>query len=144
MAPVECIRPTLPPGGLGCCPFSGGGSVVVDFFCVSHYLREFCVGFVLVCITLHPFYFAIILTRKGELVALLLLSFWCLVTVNVLYLFLMVTWVGLQFMTVVFPDHSHLRFKTLSENSGNFVSTDLLFLQEHVYTPVGALIYPAP
>ena len=40
--------------------------------------------------------FAIILTRKRELVALLLLSFGCLVTVNVLWFFLMVPWVGLQ------------------------------------------------
>ena len=38
--------------------------------------------------------FAIILTRKRDLVALLLLSFGCLVTVNVLELFLMVPWVG--------------------------------------------------
>ena len=53
--------------------------------------------------------FAIILTRKGELVALLLLSFGCRVTVNVLYLFLKVPWVGLQFLIVVFPDHTHFK-----------------------------------
>ena len=41
--------------------------------------------------------FAIILTRKRELVALLLLSFGCLVVVNVLWLFLTVPLVGLQF-----------------------------------------------
>ena len=43
------------------------------------------------------FSFTIILTRNRELVAfkLLLLSFGCLVTVNVLYRFLMVPWVGL-------------------------------------------------
>ena len=29
--PVGCI---WPPGGLGCCPFWGGGSVVVDFLFV--------------------------------------------------------------------------------------------------------------
>ena len=51
---------------------------------------------------------AIILTRKKELVALVLLSFGCLVAVNVLFLFLMVPWVGLQFVIVVFPDYSHL------------------------------------
>ena len=49
--------------------------------------------------------FVIILTRKRELVPLLLLSFECLVTVNVLWLFLIVAWVGLQF--VIFPDHTH-------------------------------------
>ena len=53
--------------------------------------------------------FAIILTRKRELVALLklLLSFGCLVTVNVFWLFFMVLWVGLQFVIVVFPDHTY-------------------------------------
>ena len=40
--------------------------------------------------------FEIILKRKRELVALLLLSFRCLVTVNVLWLFLAVPWVRLQ------------------------------------------------
>ena len=39
--------------------------------------------------------FAIVLMRKRELVALLLLSFGCLVTVNVLWLLLAVPWVGL-------------------------------------------------
>ena len=50
--------------------------------------------------------FAIILKRKRELVALLL-SYRCLVTVNVLWLFLTVQWVGLQCVIVVFPDHAH-------------------------------------
>ena len=54
--------------------------------------------------------FAIILRRRRELVALRLLSFGCLVTVNVLWLFLMVPWVGLQFVIVVFSDHTHLNF----------------------------------
>ena len=59
--------------------------------------------------------FAIILTRKRELVALLLLSFGCLVTVNVLWLFLMVAWVCLQCVIVVFPDHTHLLFESLEK-----------------------------
>ena len=54
--------------------------------------------------------FAITLMRKRQLVALLLLSFGCLVTVNVLWLFLAVPWVGLQFVIVVLPDHTHLLF----------------------------------
>ena len=41
--------------------------------------------------------FAIILTRKRELVSLLLLSFVCLVTVNVLW-----PWIGLQCVVVDF------------------------------------------
>ena len=54
--------------------------------------------------------FAIILKRKRKLVGLLLLSYRCIVTINVLLLFLTVPWVGLQCMIVVFPDHTHLRF----------------------------------
>ena len=51
--------------------------------------------------------FAIILTRTRELVALLKLSSWCLVTVNALWFFLAVPWVGLQCVIVFFPDHTH-------------------------------------
>ena len=50
--------------------------------------------------------FAIILKRKRGLVALLLLSYGYLVTVNVQWFFLMMKWVGLEFMIVVFPDHT--------------------------------------
>ena len=52
--------------------------------------------------------FAIILKRKRKLVALLLLYYRCLVTVNVLWLFLTVPRVGLQCVIVVFSDHTHL------------------------------------
>ena len=48
--------------------------------------------------------------RGRELVALLLLSYGCLVTVNVLWLFLAGPWVGLQCVIVVFPNHTHLHF----------------------------------
>ena len=51
---------------------------------------------------------AIILMGKRELVALLNLSFWCLVIVE--RLFLAVLWGCLQFVIVVFPDHTHLQF----------------------------------
>ena len=51
--------------------------------------------------------FAIILKRKKKLVALFLLSFRCLVTVYILWLFLTLPWVGLQCVIVVFPDHTH-------------------------------------
>ena len=46
---------------------------------------------------------AIILMGKRELVALLNLSSQCLVMVEV-------PWVCLRFVTVVFPDHTHLLF----------------------------------
>ena len=54
--------------------------------------------------------FAIILKRKRKLVALLLLSYMCIVTINGLWLFLAVPWVGLQHVIVVFLDHTHLHF----------------------------------
>ena len=56
------------------------------------------------------------LTRKRKLVALLVLSFGCLVTVNVLYLFLAVLWVCLLFVIVVFPDHTRLLYLLLLIN----------------------------
>ena len=51
---------------------------------------------------------AIILMGKRELVALLNLSSWCLVMVE--RLFLAVPQGCLQFVIVVFPDHTHLLF----------------------------------
>ena len=51
--------------------------------------------------------FAIILKRKRKLVALQLMSYRCIVTINVLWLFLTAPWVGLQCVIVVFPDHIH-------------------------------------
>ena len=51
---------------------------------------------------------AIILMGKRELVALLNLSPWCLVMVE--WLLLAVPWGCLQFVIVVFPDHTHLVF----------------------------------
>ena len=54
---------------------------------------------------------AIILMGKRELIALLNLSSWCLVMVE--RLFLAVPWGCLQFVIVVFPDHTHLLFLTI-------------------------------
>ena len=54
--------------------------------------------------------FVIIMKRKRKLVALLLLSYICIVTINVLWLFLAVCRVGSQCAIVVFPDHTHLPF----------------------------------
>ena len=75
---------------------------------------EFC-NYSMFCCTFFyvPSSFAIILMGKRELVALLSLSSWCLVIV--VWLFLAVPWVSLQFVIVVFPDHTHLLFcKTTS------------------------------
>ena len=56
---------------------------------------------------------AIILMGKRELIALLNLSSWCLVMVE--RLFLAVPQGCLQFVIVVFPDHTHLLFIMLTE-----------------------------
>ena len=56
---------------------------------------------------------AIILMGKRELIALLNLSSWCLVMVE--RLFLAVPRGCLQFVIVVFPDHTHLLFFTFCE-----------------------------
>ena len=66
------------------------------------------------CSTLHyaPSSFAIILMGKRELVTLLSLSSWCLVIL--VWLFLTVPWVCLQFVIVVFPDHTRLLFLNIS------------------------------
>ena len=51
---------------------------------------------------------AIILMGKRELIALLNLPSWCLSMVE--RLFLAVPWGFLQFVIVLFPDHTHLLF----------------------------------
>ena len=56
--------------------------------------------------------FATILKRERELIALLLLSYRCIVTINVLWLFLTVSWVGLQCVIVVFSDYTRLYFRS--------------------------------
>ena len=61
----------------------------------------------LLCV--HPS-FAIILKRKRNLVALLLLSYRCIFSINVIWLFFLVPLVGLQCVIVVFPDHTHFLF----------------------------------
>ena len=53
---------------------------------------------------------AIFLMGEGELVALRNFSSWCLVMVE--WLFLAMPWGCLQFVIVVFPDHTHLLFWT--------------------------------
>ena len=69
------------------------------------------------CCTLLYVHFsiAIILMGKRELIALLNLSSWCLVMVG--RLFLTVPRGCLQFVIVVFPDHTHLLFFMMSLSS---------------------------
>ena len=70
--------------------------------------------------------FAIILKRKRKLIALLLLSHICIVTINVLWRFITVPWVGLQCVIVVFPDHTHLLFYM-------DINTNYLKASKHLY-----------
>ena len=87
--------------------------------------------------------YAIILTRKRELDASLLLSFGCLVTVNVLWLFLKVPWVGLQFLIVVIPDHTH--FLCSGRYVVVFVAYFLIFLYfSHLQISLTGLFYGCP
>ena len=58
---------------------------------------------------------AIILVRKRELIALLILSSWCLVMVE--RLFLALPRGCLRFVFVVFPDHTHLLFLLIAKNN---------------------------
>ena len=67
------------------------------------------------CLRYVHFSIAIILMGKRELVALLNLSSWCLVMVELL--FLPVSLRCLWFKILVFPDHSHLLFLILKTNN---------------------------
>ena len=105
------------PSGFGCCPFQCGSSVVVDALLIVIPIVGFC-NCTLFCCALFCVHisFAIILMgkrerereRERELVALLCLSSWCLVIV--VWLFLTMPRVRLQFVIVVFPDHNHFIF----------------------------------
>ena len=59
------------------------------------------------CFVMHYFVY-ILLKRKGKLIALLLMSYRCIHTINVLWLFLAVPWVVRQCVIVVFPDRTYV------------------------------------
>ena len=78
------------PSCLGCCPFWGGESLVADpLFNVLLMVGVLCLSLFWYALLCALPSFAIILKKKRELVALLLLSYGYLVTVNVQQLFLM-------------------------------------------------------
>ena len=84
---------------------------------------------------------------KRELVALLNLSPWCLVIVE--WLFLPVPWGCLQFVVVVFPDHTHYfgiiwrcvsAFK-LPRTTGSYIATNFQFAYPFpIFTFMGFLL----
>ena len=80
---------------------------VVDFLFIVTPIVGVCICSMFCCTLLYVHSsIAIILMGKRELIALLNLSFWCLVMVE--RLFLAVPRGCLQFVIVVFPDHTHL------------------------------------
>ena len=107
-----------PTSVFGRCPFYDVGSVVVDSLLIVTHVLGFCYCSMLCCALLCVhFGFAIILMRKRELVASLCLSSLCLMIV--VWLFLTMPWVCLQFVIVAFP--YYLRPHT--EESLIFIST---------------------
>ena len=82
---------------------------LVDFLFIVAPIVGVCNCSMFCCTLLYVhFSIAIILMGKRELIALLNLSSWCLVMVE--RLFLTVPRGCLQFVIVVFPDHTHLLF----------------------------------
>ena len=91
--------------------------VVVMLLLIIYCLMYFPLFVAVLCLSLFCYAllcvhssFTIILKRKRKLVALLLLSYRCIFTKNVMWLFFRVLLVGLQYVIVVFPDHTHLIF----------------------------------
>ena len=74
---------------------------------------------------------AIILMGKRELIALLNLSSWCLVVVG--RLFLAVPRGCLQFVIVVFPDHTHLLFLRMVSYFGLYIMYFIPIIICHVF-----------
>ena len=74
---------------------------------------------------------AIILMGKRELIALLNLSSWCLVMVE--RLFLAVPRGCLQFVIVVFPDHTHLLFLKVHSTNGTSYTLKKYYTRETIY-----------
>ena len=73
---------------------------------------------------------SILVMGKRELIALLNLSSWCLVMVE--RLFLAVPRGCLQFVIVVFPDHTRLLFLTFSSfTQGHFIRLDFFCKDLH-------------
>ena len=94
------------------------------------FLRLYLFCYALLCV--HSS-FAIILKMKRKLVALVLYSYRCIVTINVLWLFLTVPLVGLQCVFGLNSDHTHLHF-------GNY--SCLFFFQNQLFRKIISGIPP--
>ena len=74
---------------------------------------EFCICVCLLCITLCPLQFCNHFEEEEKAGCFAIIVLQMYITITVLWLFLTVPWVGLQYVFVVFPDHTHLRFGSL-------------------------------
>ena len=110
------------------------GSVVVDTSLIVIPIVGFynCPMFCCALLCVHSS-FAIISMGKRELVALLCLSSWRLVIV--VWLFLTMPWVCLQFVIVVFPDHTHFLYFIMPSIVKGFVSTILSISANYFVIP---------
>ena len=107
--------------------------VVVDFLFIVTSIVGVCNCSMFCCTLLYVHSsIAIILMGKRELIALLNLSSWCLVMVE--RLFLAVPWGCLQFVIVVFPDHTHLLF--LSRKPKSTLVTSILTVVASLLKPL--------
>ena len=90
---------------------------VVDSMLIVTPIEGFCNCYMFCCALLYVHSrFAITVMGKREPIALLCLSSWCLVIV--VSLFLTMPRVCLQFVIVVFPDHTHFLFLTRGGGGG--------------------------
>ena len=94
----------LAPSGLGCCPYR---AVVLELL-----IGSLWDSVIVLCNVVRYFVSILVLQSswlgKRELVALLCLSPWCLMIV--MWLFLAMPRVCLQFVIIVFPDRTHLLY----------------------------------
>ena len=90
------------------CTYVLGGSVIVGLLLIVTSIVGFCNCSMVFCALLCVHSSFAISMGKSELIALLCLPSWCLMIV--VWLFLTMPWVCLQFVIVVFPDHTHLLF----------------------------------
>ena len=82
--------------------------LICCFVCFPLVVGVLCLSLIFCALLCVLSSFAVILKRTRELYGLLLLSNGCLVTVNDMWLFLKVLWIGLRCVIVVFPDHTQI------------------------------------
>ena len=86
--------------------------------------------------------FAIILNRKRKLVDLLLLSYKCIVTIDVMWLFFTVPLGGLRCVIVTFPDYTHLLFVIKGWEKADLLALlYVMFSYVFVTFPYGVLVF---